>query len=350
MTPERPVPAAWMKFEMSGVADSDEAFHAFATSVGINPDTEWFSPAEHKVFILSAMKILNDEHLGHCKMRVPTGTFELAFRVMDTAEDIQEAIELLQDFSNKVCQTRKITQLTFDDHIILQFEIDGLTKDRSAVAELTVMFVCLFGMSAFAGSLIAVEEIFSRSLFYTQCFQKNTDIGSPISHADFTGLKISKSALSLPRKPGRAFDTISTAIRWALLANKFRPIIARSQLPLLTAEGMLETSKSITRQRNVDTRQQRRIAQQTTNYSIRELENCIKASNAMVLLSTTQKSIEEIGIELEFSDDRSFNRFFKKVIGYTPARYRRIYQDASVAEGHDHFTAALAAVEAIHRR
>ena len=67
----------------------------------------------------------------------------------------------------------------------------------------------------------------------------------------------------------------------------------------------------------------------------------------MVLISTTNKTISEIGFELEFSDDRSFRRFFTEVTGCTPLEYRSVYQEAAASEGRNHFQAILEAASAL---
>ncbi|MEI6441405.1 MAG: helix-turn-helix domain-containing protein, partial [Alphaproteobacteria bacterium] len=142
-------------------------------------------------------------------------------------------------------------------------------------------------------------------------------------------------------------DPVSNAIRWGLLADKIRPVMEHKHLPLLNAEGLLQQAEAKAKDRNVDTRQKRRISLNETAYSVRDLEKSIKASKAMVLISTTNKTISEIGFELEFSDDRSFRRFFTEVTGCTPFEYRSVYQEAAASEGRNHFRAILAAASAL---
>ncbi len=341
------IPAQWVQFQMSRLAPTQQDFASFSRSLGVDPEAEWYTPIENKMLILNSILKMGDEHYGHCLTPIPVGTTELAFRVMNTAEDLNEAISLIEKFSRKVCPTRQISRTNAGDTVILRFEVDGLNHEHAAACELTIMLMYMFGLAAFVGEFIPIKALYSKARGYASYMQYNKDADCPVLSADFTGIEFPLSCLDLPKRAGAAPDPVSNAIRWGLLADKVRPIIDRNHLPLLNAVDLLKTAEAKARIRNVDERQKRRIARDETEYTLRDLEKSIKAAKAMVLIATTDKTISQIGFELDYSDDRSFRRFFQDVVGCSPLEYRNVYQDAAASEGRNHFKAIMEAASSL---
>ena len=346
---EKLIPACWLKFELSGVAETDAAFANFASESGINPDADYFSMFEHKILLLSALSKFGDEHLGHCETKIPVGTTGLAIRLMNTAATVQEAIQILIDFSEKICRSRKIHCELNDEELKFCVELDGFSPERGALAEITVTLAYLFALSSFVGGFLPITEMHSRSEIYTRLFRYNPDAGCKISFGDFTGFTLRRSGLDMPRRADLTPELWDDMVRWALLAEKFRPVIQKRGLPLLSAERLLDESQALSKRRNIDIRQQRRLTKRLTNHNIRELKNSINASKAMIMIASTNKSYAEIGQELGFSDERSFRRFFVNITQHTPSEYRNIYQDASVAEGREHLPAMIRIAETLRK-
>ena len=347
MTEKGMIPASWVRFQMAAVTTLGEDFDAYAASLDIDPGVEWYTPTENKCLMMHLVTRMGDENYGHCLQRIPLGTTELAFRVMHTAETLSEAIDLLVSFSTKVCPTRKIQRIDTDETFLLKFEVDGIDSEHASACELTIMLMYMFGLTSFIGSFLRAKKLYTRSLMYSSFMNYNKDADCAVEVADFSGLEFDKATLVLPRRSTDAMDPVNNAVRWGLLSDKMRPIMERNHLPLMNAEGLLRQAAGKARSRNVDSRQSRRIALKETEYSVRDLEKSIKAARAMVLIATTKKTISEIGFELEFSDERSFRRFFAEVTGCTPLEYRTVYQEASASEGRNHFRAIMEAARSL---
>lgn len=341
------IPAAWVRFQISPLAAHGGDFDTFASSLGVDPGADWYTPTENKTLILHLIARLGDEHYGHCLKPIPSGASELSLRVMMTAENLSEAIDLLVSFSIKLCPTRDIQKIDHGENFILKFETDGIDLEHAAACELTSMLMYLFALTSFAGEFLPVTTLYTRSTLYSSLMTYNKDADCEVVLADFSGLKFCKASLSIPRRASNLSDPVSNAIRWGLLADKMRPIMDHNHLPLLNAEGLLQQAQAGARTRNVDKRQKRRIALKETEYSARDLEKSIRAAKAMVLISTTNKTISDIGLELGFSDERSLRRFFVDVTGCTPLEYRNVYQEAAASEGRNHFRAILEAAGAL---
>ena len=57
-------------------------------------------------------------------------------------------------------------------------------------------------------------------------------------------------------------------------------------------------------------------------HSFQEIKDSVRRESAMVLLSSTSQSIQEVSDGLGFSEPAAFNRAFKKWVGLSPAAFR----------------------------
>jgi AraC-like DNA-binding protein len=64
------------------------------------------------------------------------------------------------------------------------------------------------------------------------------------------------------------------------------------------------------------------ICQNIMNQSVSEMIETRKLTEAKNLLTTTQKSISEIGFELGYNEKSYFSNVFKKKTGQTPTEFR----------------------------
>lgn len=68
-----------------------------------------------------------------------------------------------------------------------------------------------------------------------------------------------------------------------------------------------------------------RLFKQEFDISIHRYMNNCKLDQAKVLLTTTNKNIDEVSRESFFNDSRNFSRLFKKYINMTPSDYRHAF-------------------------
>jgi len=331
------IPAEWVAFQMRGVASTPEAFRAFVRDAEIDPDTDWFTPTENKRLLLKAILQTQDEHYGHSKSGQPFGATELSFRVLNSGTTVRDALNLLQNFTATLMPNHLIRWKKDDQLISVSVEVDGLSAEDSGAVELTYNILLAFALSAFSGNLIKIEQLISRSTKYTNYMHYNKDLDCPVIYGDFSGFQFHAQHLDLPRRVTSGATPLNDAIRWGLLADKMRPIMDKTHLPLIAAESLKSQLEASLKERNVDLRQKRRVTRDETGYTLRDLQKSIKAAQAMTLIATTNKSAGEIASDLEFSDERSFRRFFVDVTGCTPAEYRTVYQEVAAGEGRNIF-------------
>ena len=155
----------------------------------------------------------------------------------------------------------------------------------------------------------------------------NFEANCPVEYADFSGFRFSKSCLDLPRRAIVDRNHYHDATKWSLLTTAIRSLTDYNPLLAIDAPHLIARIETKAKSRNVDIRQKRRIFKSDTHLTERDLHKSAQAAQAMVLLVTTNMLVADIAIELGFSDERSFRRFFTAATGQTPVQYRATHQE-----------------------
>lgn len=67
-----------------------------------------------------------------------------------------------------------------------------------------------------------------------------------------------------------------------------------------------------------------RIFKEVTNFTVNEFINCQRIGKARLLLAETEKTMEEVAMELGYESLAYFDRVFKKYTDMTPLQYRKM--------------------------
>lgn len=331
------IPLDWVLFQLTGLTQNQDAAKGFIRDCGVDPEQDWFAPTAFKRILANAILSSKDEHFGHSKEGLRLGSTALAFRIMNSGSTVLEAQNLLEQISTIFSPNHMAGHIIEGDDVIMTVTVSGHDDEHSAAVELNHLMLTYSAYSAFVGKIVTPKIVYSKSKLYTSLVKFNHETNCPVERADYSGIRIPKAYLNLPRRAIVERDPLYDAVRWSLLTQAMRSVSDFSQLPLLSAEQITSKIDSKTKVRNVDVRQKRRIVKADTQLSERELHKSIKVTHAMVLLVTTNRSVEEIATELGFSDARSFRRFFSGVTGQTPLRYRTTHQEPFDSIMNDHF-------------
>ena len=322
---------------MSVAAPTPEDFRSLLVSVGIDPEKSIFSPADLKILIVTAILKLQDEQYGHSTIPLPIGSADLLIRLMNSGSNLEDAIDILQNFSKRLCPQNWVSTAKIDDDYIFCVNISGIDAEHGGAIELTGVLVFLFAMQAFVGEKIQIKKLYSRSKLYTSLVDYNYDSNCSVEYANFTGIKIDREVLKRPRRASFESSPLSNAIRWGLFVDKGITGVKTDGRLRLEAEQILQTIENKARKRNLADRQKRRLARKEGEYSVRELKRSIKAADAIVAISTTDKSMTELSADLGFSDERALRRFFRGAVGCTPLEYRQLAREENASDGKDVF-------------
>ncbi len=324
-------------FQLAGLTENKTAAKDFIRECGVEPEQDWFAPTAFKRILANAILTSKDEHFGHSKEGLRLGSTALAFRIMNSGSTVLEAQKLLEQISTIFSPNHMAGHFIAGDDVIMTATVSGHDDEHSAAVELNHLLLTYSAYSAFVGQIVTPKILYSKSKLYTSLVKFNYETNCPVELADYSGIRIPKAFLTLPRRAVVDRDPLYDAVRWSLLTQAMRSVSDYSQLPLLTAAQITSKIDTKIKSRNVDVRQKRRIVKADTQLNERELHKSTKVAHAMVLLVTTDRSAEEIASELGFSDERSFRRFFTGVTGHTPLRYRMTHQEPLDSIAKDHF-------------
>jgi len=315
-------PYEWVRLQMSGIAPSGDEFVTFCQSLDIDPNKANFEAIEVYRMVIEAMARSDDAHYGLCDTRLPLGTWEIALRIMSTASTLREALDLYVAFCEVTSPNNRPSYQADGNKVIFRLDINSKDHDRTGAAEITNIIIRYSGMCWLVGKFIPVEKLVTRSPLYARLLTYCPDLKCPVELGTFTGIVFERGILSLPRQPGLAADVLSDSIRWISLIDKMRSVMAKQNLPIMSAETIQRNVERNAKRRNVDERQKRRMALDLAGFNLRELDKSTKAYKAMMMLSTTNMTTIEIAEQLGFSDERAFRRFFQSATNLSPSAYR----------------------------
>ena len=336
-------PREWVDLQLSKLtpAQRQDVFEY----CGISPSKNQYANNETALIVMKAVQITNDENYGHCKTVIPAGSIEFVLRVMEGTDNVTDAIEIMIKFTNRYFPTRKLAIQNLGDFSRLTVSLDGLDDESGASAELLALIGHLHGLGSFAGRPLKIRRLHSRSKLFTRAMDYNIRLDAEVQYSEFTGVDIERESMGMLKTASLPGDPMVKMVQWLFLIHKVKAIAGNSDIPVLRAESMLKAIEKISAQRNVDLRQKRRISYGETDYCLRDLQSATKIARAIILLSTTNIKTSEIATKLEFSDFRSFHRFFQNYSSLTPAEYRELYRDEMMKDGCSAMSLAMRIVE-----
>jgi AraC family transcriptional activator of pobA len=102
------------------------------------------------------------------------------------------------------------------------------------------------------------------------------------------------------------------------LANRFRQLIDKNFLNMRKVKDYADKL-------NISPKHLSDVVKNTFGKSPREMINDMLLLEAKVQLASTDKTVTEIALELNFNDQSHFNHFVKKLTGSSPLELRRLY-------------------------
>lgn len=136
-------------------------------------------------------------------------------------------------------------------------------------------------------------------------------------------MRFPKEWLDLPFQTANA-DLCAAAIACCETElKKIKPadLVENIRVELATVEGAIPSIDEMANRNFMSTATlKRRLSE--LNYSYQDLKNEVRLARAKTLLKEGQVGIETIAMELGFSDNSNFTKFFKQHAGQTPKQYR----------------------------
>jgi AraC-like DNA-binding protein len=243
------------------------------------------------------------------------------------AETLGDAIDLLIENGIFIADRLNFTLTKTKDKVCIDFEH---ALDDVGPASLNAVGVCLF--NRVIRDVLCVRNTVHEAKLrvhkdadtaeYASYFEADVKVGQSVNqlvlHRDALGRKISHSNAELFSFVKIYNDKIRAELErniWPKSLQKLRAAIVENALK------SDYDSYSAARGANLSLRSAQRLAAKE-GYSLQGLIDDVRMENAKSLLRNPDLKISSIAFMLNYSDDRSFRRSFKRIVGLSPSEFR----------------------------
>ena len=243
------------------------------------------------------------------------------------ADTLGEAIGVLIDNGIFIADRLSFTLTETKDKVCIDFEHP---LDDTMTASLNAFGVCLFNR-VIRDVLCVRNTVYEAKLRirkdaeladYISYFEADVQVGQNVNqlvlHKDALNKKISHANSELFSFVKIYNDKIRADLErniWPKSLQKLRAAIVENAL-----KSDYE-SYSAARRANLSLRSAQRLAAKE-GYSLQGLIDDVRMENAKSLLRNPDLKISSIAFMLNYSDDRSFRRSFKRIVGLSPSEFR----------------------------
>lgn len=243
------------------------------------------------------------------------------------AETLGDAINFLIENGVFIADRLNFTLSETNDKVCIDFEH---SLDNTKTATLNAVGVCLFNR-VIRDVLCVRNSVHEAKLRirndaetagYVSYFEANVQVGQSVNqlvlHKDALNKKISHANSELFSFVKLYTDKIRTDLErdiWPKSLHKLRAAIVENAL-----KSDYE-AYSAARSANLSLRSAQRLAAKE-GYSLRGLIDNVRMENAKSLLRNPDLKVSSIAFMLNYSDDRSFRRSFKRIVGLSPSEFR----------------------------
>lgn len=244
------------------------------------------------------------------------------------AETLGDAVDMMVENRILLADRLNVTFSRTSEKVCLDFYH---VLDDSGAASLNAVGVCLFNRlitevlcikNAIRGAKLRLPKT-AKVEEYAQFFGAEVKVGQHVNqlelHPEALAEKISHSNTEL-----FAFVKIYNEKMRSNLERRIWPDTLQ-KLRSAIVENALKSdysSHAAARRANLSLRSAQRLAAKE-GYSLQGLIDDVRIENAKSLLRNPELKISAIAFMLSFSDDRSFRRSFKRLVGQSPSEFRR---------------------------
>jgi AraC-like DNA-binding protein len=311
---------------------NDIDIEMFLVSEGIDPkqrrspDSRISLTQMHHITNKAAV-LMGDSHLGLHQGEVYSGLPSILCYVMMNCHDLAEALEKCRTYQRITDETKRLDIIYEGDTAVLCATIVNDAFDTDT--HLSDAMLCgLFMFFKFlTGKKISLKEIRFRHAAlkeiseYTRIFQCPVKFDSQ-TNAIVMDKKVLNTRLLHPNHELLALFEKQAAevLRRQLSTESYSGRISHMMIQFFR-EAHSPSLETIAKRMATSVRKlQMKLKEESTTY--RELLNTTRKNLAMEYLKDTDVSICEISYLLGFSEPSTFHRFFKKLTGHTPLKYR----------------------------
>ncbi|QOW46422.1 MULTISPECIES: AraC family transcriptional regulator [Acinetobacter] len=267
---------------------------------------------------------MNDEFFGMDSHAMRRGSFQLLSKMLMQAENVKIALTQILQFLNAILDDFSSTLFVEENYAYIVIYDRQAPKNMFAYATYLML---IHGLICWlSGQRLIINKIQLRCAApqddhdYKVRFCENIHYHSDENYIQFDANYL-KIAIKQDQKSWYEFIKNTPENLLVRFKNPHAlSSIIRKSLMQQSPEQWLELNVLAKQLNMSEATIQRRLKNEGTSYQ--QLKNEIRRDTAIELLTTTQKTLQEISSELYFQDPSAFHRAFKKWTGVNPGSYR----------------------------
>lgn len=282
----------------------------------------WLSSIQAWTAYIQAAVATQDVALGLCARQFPLRALPAGLRIMSSAADLSEAIVLMKTFARLADLPWRLDFRSDRDNCQISFSLEG--PDHPHLADLEVLLLGFFmaSLNWVIGAKIPYGSVYTRSSGFLARHDAHPDFGCAVKAASWTGVCLPAACLTSPCAKDDVEESVTEALIW-LVYDHPEQMILPNQDKLESGLDLLNLRvENLPVYSEVGARQKRRNLLLETGLTLRDLKQRFMIRRAKILLINPSRCISDIAIELGYSDEASFRRFFKNFTGASPKEFR----------------------------
>lgn len=292
----------------------------------VAPDATHITANQHILLMLNSIDMTGDEAHALGAGRLNTGFASLGLRTMLSTPSLGPALNVLTRYFVTCSSMFRMDVSREGDFARVSLRAEGRQEERSEVLE-EIWFNALYGFLCwFVGRRIPVLAATVARLEPTAALRVHWTWTARLTRGEVSSMLIPLDCLAWPRKADEVEEPVWEALDFWMDdevtsvndgRTGLRAVFNQFEAPARAKVGDAFTNP------DVGERQRSRRIRTAYGANFRDLRGDALVEAARTLLRTTDTSIEDVGAQLGYSEERSFRRFIKSRTGVTPAQIRQ---------------------------
>lgn len=252
---------------------------------------------------------------------IPYGALAVSLRILATAKNLSGALELLREIARLASFPVILETHTEEERVILHCKYkDDDQGLRSDIEVLHVTFL-MSVMQLLVDNRIDFHNFFCRSERFVELHPDHPDFNCSTIVGDFCGFSFDSIWLNQAVSENVSECSLEEVLVWLVHDHPEEFILPQREA--LDEKGLKVGDKTdaLPVFKYVGGRQKRRKLIAQCGLTLRDLKQKYAVRRAKFLLVEGGRTISQIAVELGYTDEGNFRRFFKRMTGIAPVKF-----------------------------
>lgn len=289
----------------------------------VDPTAVRLTPDQHFLMMLNSIDVTDDECHGLARRRVRPGFSAIGLHAMLGTSSLAAALRVLARYYAAPASVFGLEVREADGLARIELSAEGADWAGAAMLEEIWLMALHMFMSWFVGRRLPVLAMTIARPDHPDIGGTHWALGAPVTLDRTTSFVLPLAFLGLPKRAVDVDEPIWEAMQFAMdeIALPAGEGVLGAALSQVEAPAKARLREAFDSLALCDRQLSRRIRSEH-GATFRDLRGEALVALAKELLRHSEASIEEIGAQLGYAEERSFRRFVRSRTGLTPAQIR----------------------------